>query len=461
LSRRHEYEADAFARQAVGGAAPVVDALRKLAQKNLSNLTPHPLYSGFYYSHPTVVEREQALARRAEAAAESAAMKGRGQAAVGRWLAALLAGTMVAGGARAGSITVATYNVENYVAADRRVDDGYRPAYPKPEPAKTALRAVIRALDADVLALQEMVRPGTWRNCGAICGRRAGLSHATLAEAVDVDRHVAVLSRLPLGRVQAQADLDFPYGGGRAKVKRGLLEVAVTVDGTELTLSWCICTAASPNAPTTQRGHVPGRRGGGGPRLRAASLPGPGGRAVRNHGRLQRRAQQQAVAPAHPARDDVDRDPGAGDRRERRGLDLLLSQRRHVFEGRLRARVPRAGARVARRRGPRLRRSGGARSQRPPAGGRAVGIAWSGCFTLCSLACGQTVDDPPAQPAGRPIRTTGKTAPRNAPQGDRQGSEAFLGRLSFLSRRGRMVSFRRGGFALARISLDDRHHWNR
>jgi STE24 endopeptidase len=39
-----------------------VDALRKLAQGNLSNLTPHPLYSGFYYSHPTVVEREKALA---------------------------------------------------------------------------------------------------------------------------------------------------------------------------------------------------------------------------------------------------------------------------------------------------------------------------------------------------------------------------------------------------------------
>jgi STE24 endopeptidase len=62
VSRRHEYEADAFARQAVGEAAPVVNALRKLAQKNLSNLTPHPLYSGFYYSHPTVAEREQALA---------------------------------------------------------------------------------------------------------------------------------------------------------------------------------------------------------------------------------------------------------------------------------------------------------------------------------------------------------------------------------------------------------------
>ncbi len=62
VSRRHEYEADAFARDAVGGAGPVVDALRRLAQKNLTNLTPHPLYSGFHYSHPTLTERERALA---------------------------------------------------------------------------------------------------------------------------------------------------------------------------------------------------------------------------------------------------------------------------------------------------------------------------------------------------------------------------------------------------------------
>lgn len=61
LSRKHEYEADAFARAAMGGAGPLVGALRKLAQKNLSNLTPHPWYSAFFYSHPTLVEREAAL----------------------------------------------------------------------------------------------------------------------------------------------------------------------------------------------------------------------------------------------------------------------------------------------------------------------------------------------------------------------------------------------------------------
>jgi STE24 endopeptidase len=65
FSRRHEYQADAFACDALGAPAPMIGALRKLAQKNLSNLTPHPLFSGFYYSHPTLVEREQALEKKA------------------------------------------------------------------------------------------------------------------------------------------------------------------------------------------------------------------------------------------------------------------------------------------------------------------------------------------------------------------------------------------------------------
>jgi STE24 endopeptidase len=60
-SRRYEYQADAFARAVMNEPASLIGALRKLNEKNLSNLTPHPLYSGFYYSHPTLLEREQAL----------------------------------------------------------------------------------------------------------------------------------------------------------------------------------------------------------------------------------------------------------------------------------------------------------------------------------------------------------------------------------------------------------------
>ena len=62
-SRKHEYEADAFAVRAVNDDAPLANALRKLSTKNLSNLTPHPLYSAFHYSHPTLLERETAMAQ--------------------------------------------------------------------------------------------------------------------------------------------------------------------------------------------------------------------------------------------------------------------------------------------------------------------------------------------------------------------------------------------------------------
>jgi STE24 endopeptidase len=61
LSRRHEYEADAFARDAMGGPGPLVSALRNLTRKNLGNLTPHPWFGAFFHSHPTLVERERAL----------------------------------------------------------------------------------------------------------------------------------------------------------------------------------------------------------------------------------------------------------------------------------------------------------------------------------------------------------------------------------------------------------------
>ena len=61
LSRKHEYEADAFARDAMGEYQSLIGALRKLNEKNLSNLTPHPIYSAFYYSHPTLLERESAM----------------------------------------------------------------------------------------------------------------------------------------------------------------------------------------------------------------------------------------------------------------------------------------------------------------------------------------------------------------------------------------------------------------
>ena len=63
LSRKHEYEADRFAAEVMERREPMIQGLVKLTRDNLSNLTPHPWYSFFYYSHPTVMERIEALER--------------------------------------------------------------------------------------------------------------------------------------------------------------------------------------------------------------------------------------------------------------------------------------------------------------------------------------------------------------------------------------------------------------
>lgn len=61
-SRKHEFEADAFASNAVGGPDALISALKKLSAKNLSNLTPHRLRVILDYSHPPLPERLRALA---------------------------------------------------------------------------------------------------------------------------------------------------------------------------------------------------------------------------------------------------------------------------------------------------------------------------------------------------------------------------------------------------------------
>lgn len=60
-SRKNEYEADRFATETIKTAEPLISALIKLGKENLSNLTPHPLYSFFHYSHPVLSERIEAM----------------------------------------------------------------------------------------------------------------------------------------------------------------------------------------------------------------------------------------------------------------------------------------------------------------------------------------------------------------------------------------------------------------
>lgn len=61
LSRRHEYQADAYAVRTYRRPQSMIAALKKLSVDNLSNLTPHPFKVFLSYSHPPVIDRIRAI----------------------------------------------------------------------------------------------------------------------------------------------------------------------------------------------------------------------------------------------------------------------------------------------------------------------------------------------------------------------------------------------------------------
>jgi STE24 endopeptidase len=56
FSRKFEYEADEFAKNTYNGEY-LIEALKILSKDSLSNLTPHPKYVWWHYSHPTLFQR--------------------------------------------------------------------------------------------------------------------------------------------------------------------------------------------------------------------------------------------------------------------------------------------------------------------------------------------------------------------------------------------------------------------
>jgi endonuclease/exonuclease/phosphatase family metal-dependent hydrolase len=131
------------------------------------------------------------------------------------------------------ALTVAAYNVENYTLANRMVDGVYRPAYPKPEKEKAALRQVIAGIAPDILAVEEM-GPQSFLDDFQRELKSAGQNfpYTALLEAADADRHVAILSKVPFKEVKRHAAVPITYFGQKEMVKRGVLEVVfATTEG--------------------------------------------------------------------------------------------------------------------------------------------------------------------------------------------------------------------------------------
>ncbi|SNT35727.1 STE24 endopeptidase [Ekhidna lutea] len=62
ISRKNEYEADAYAKETYDGT-PLITGLKRMSADHLSNLTPHPAFVFVHYSHPPLKERVKALER--------------------------------------------------------------------------------------------------------------------------------------------------------------------------------------------------------------------------------------------------------------------------------------------------------------------------------------------------------------------------------------------------------------
>ena len=124
------------------------------------------------------------------------------------------------------NIRVATLNLYNYVVTNRMVGKVYRIEYPKPEDEKKALREVVINTAPHILAVQE-IGPKPYLLEFQRDLRSDGIDYPfiVLMEAVDEERHTAVLSMLPLLQVKRHGKLEFKWFNEIVRVKRGLLEI--------------------------------------------------------------------------------------------------------------------------------------------------------------------------------------------------------------------------------------------
>ena len=119
---------------------------------------------------------------------------------------------------------VATYNLENYLEDAH----GTRPA--KSPEAKAKIRESLRALDADVVALQEM------GSVSALTELRAALKsegldypHWEFVASHDTNIHVAVISKFPFVRRQPRTNESFLLNGRRFRVGRGFADLDIRI----------------------------------------------------------------------------------------------------------------------------------------------------------------------------------------------------------------------------------------
>lgn len=136
-----------------------------------------------------------------------------------------LAGSLCGRGWTAQCVRIGSFNVESYLEAAA----GTRPA--KSAEAKARVRASILALQADVIALQEVAGTNALLELrGALKAEGLDYPHWELVNGFDTNIQVGVLSKLPIAARRPHSNESFLWEGRRFHVSRGFAEVDVVVN---------------------------------------------------------------------------------------------------------------------------------------------------------------------------------------------------------------------------------------
>ncbi len=135
------------------------------------------------------------------------------------------------------TLRIATYNVKNYNLEPRFIEGRREAAYPKPEKEKTALRQVIKKLDADVLALQEIGgAPFVAELQSDLARDGCAYPHSVTLPGPDEKRQLTILSRRPFAAVHRFPEIPVRYQKTNNLVSRGLLGVDIQTSRGPLTV---------------------------------------------------------------------------------------------------------------------------------------------------------------------------------------------------------------------------------
>jgi len=132
--------------------------------------------------------------------------------------------------ARAEDVVVVSYNLENYLLMDRRVDGKMQPAAPKPLKEIEAAVKVLAEIHPDILGVMEIGDESMLEDLQKRL-KAAGLDlpNREWVRGADAERHVALLSRFPLVEHHSIDDVTFELNGKLERMPRGMLDVTVQI----------------------------------------------------------------------------------------------------------------------------------------------------------------------------------------------------------------------------------------